>query len=871
MAQTNVDVKVDVKGLGDLNKLNTAFKKTEKAVEGATNDIAKFSKSGQKIKTAANGLEYFTDKAGRARKVTGQFVTTAERAAAGIDRVGNASQRATGKVGGLGQSIRGVVKGLALLQAGRFIFGKTAEIERTTKQLATVTGSLQTAKGILADLQVINKKSPFSFIELADTAKRLSAFGIANKDLVGTTERLGKAAAATGARVNELSLAYGQVAAKGKLQTEELYQFQERGIPLLDELAKGYGKTNAEVQDLISKGRVGFPAVEQAIKNLTTGNGKFAKSFENTADTLDAKLSNAIDSLGRAAAAFGELLKPTVIEALLKAEEILTGITGFLKAIPAPAAKVALQFGAVAAQVFIANKALKLLVGFKAGIAATLAATSGGLTAAGTAAKVANPFLFKSKALLLSLAKIGFITIGVNIIINGLEKLAALEKRFANIAGVSSNDFGQLVGGSALSKQEIDKLVKENRDAVQKKTDELGGIRFPFLTGKDDALKGEILQLEARYAKLRTMRERAIYGTPQDRAAADLKRNGDPFKLGDFVGGNDTKGGGASAGAGAAAKAERERQRALEEAQRLAESQREAYTGINQELDRSIALNSGVNDYIKQGLQNQFEYEDVVKRINTEVAAGRQAELIALAQLKKDQADFNVLKGAATDFGSDMGEFFADKLPEANDELTKTEQLLKSSFEIVSGSLTSGIQGLIDGTKEWGDVLSDIASQLGSMFLNAAFSSLGAGLKIPGFAEGGRPEANRLSIVGERGPELFVPDAPGTVLTNDQAFDAARGAMSGSSPSSSEAFAENTNSISTTNSYMRERSIERENQISGGGASSMVIETQVINSVEYATIDQVQKASAASAKQARAQVFNDMKNKPSRRAMVGLK
>jgi hypothetical protein len=35
---------------------------------------------------------------------------------------------------------------------------------------------------------------------------------------------------------------------------------------------------------------------------------------------------------------------------------------------------------------------------------------------------------------------------------------------------------------------------------------------------------------------------------------------------------------------------------------------------------------------------------------------------------------------------------------------------------------------------------------------------------IPGFAEGGRPEVGQPAIVGENGPELFVPDQPGTVI-----------------------------------------------------------------------------------------------------------
>jgi hypothetical protein len=51
----------------------------------------------------------------------------------------------------------------------------------------------------------------------------------------------------------------------------------------------------------------------------------------------------------------------------------------------------------------------------------------------------------------------------------------------------------------------------------------------------------------------------------------------------------------------------------------------------------------------------------------------------------------------------------------------------------------------------------------------------------------------------------------------------------------------------------------------------MVIETQVINNVEYATVEQMRLSNEASAKKARAQVFSDMKNKPAIRRQVGVK
>jgi hypothetical protein len=35
------------------------------------------------------------------------------------------------------------------------------------------------------------------------------------------------------------------------------------------------------------------------------------------------------------------------------------------------------------------------------------------------------------------------------------------------------------------------------------------------------------------------------------------------------------------------------------------------------------------------------------------------------------------------------------------------------------------------------------------------------------FADGGDPPMGRISVVGERGPELFVPKVPGTIISNE--------------------------------------------------------------------------------------------------------
>ena len=100
--QYAVDIVAKVAGNSVVDKLNRLFKGygccAVEAGKGVDQLTGKLTKSGQQIKKAANGLEYFIDKAGRARKVNGQFVTTAEAAAAGITGLGTASRNAANEL-----------------------------------------------------------------------------------------------------------------------------------------------------------------------------------------------------------------------------------------------------------------------------------------------------------------------------------------------------------------------------------------------------------------------------------------------------------------------------------------------------------------------------------------------------------------------------------------------------------------------------------------------------------------------------------------------------------------------------------------------------------------------------------------------------
>jgi tape measure domain-containing protein len=128
-------------------------------------------------------------------------------------------------------------------------------------------------------------------------------------------------------------------------------------------------------------------------------------------------------------------------------------------------------------------------------------------------------------------------------------------------------------------------------------------------------------------------------------------------------------------------------------------------------------------------------------------------------------------------------------------ELSEEFQSLANT---INNEILSGIEGMIEGTKTLGQVASSMLKQIASQMLQTAimgpqgsggiagmiFGALGIGggstagpggyeiskaaiPKFKTFANGGRPPVGRASLVGERGPELFVPRSSGTIVPNN--------------------------------------------------------------------------------------------------------
>tara|TARA_R100001443_G_scaffold25784_3_gene38820 strand:- start:2553 stop:4550 length:1998 start_codon:yes stop_codon:yes gene_type:complete len=251
---------------------------------------------------------------------------------------GKSAKKAAGDIQGLTGAVKGFVTAAALAGAAKFVFANTAELEKQTRSLQVLTGSLDTAKGIISELQDFGAVTPFTSTELIDTAKRLKAFGVETTKLVDITKRLGDVAGATGADLGGITTAFGQIQAKGKLQTEELLQLQERGVDLAGVLKKEYNLTGEEFSEALQKGQISAEAAEFALKKLTDTGGMYADGAISQSDTLSGKLSTLVDNVQRIAQALGALLAPMLKKIFDLTNNALTQINDLMFAMTNPGA-----------------------------------------------------------------------------------------------------------------------------------------------------------------------------------------------------------------------------------------------------------------------------------------------------------------------------------------------------------------------------------------------------------------------------------------------------------------------------------------------------------------------------------------------------
>ena len=288
----------------DMRKLEVQWNSMSKKVKFDEN--GNLSKSAQKLVDKFRELSIESERYGQSLAKTAGVAKPAIDSTTGALRTQSTVMRQLASVASMYVSVFG------LFRFAKQLRDVTGELEFQRVALGRLIQDEEYGARLFEQIKEAAKQSPFRIQQLVTYTKQLAAYRVEQENLYDTTMRLADISAGLGVKMDRLILAYGQVRAASVLRGQELRQFTEAGIPLVELLAEKFrelgreGTTTADVFKLISARAVPFSMIADIFEDLTDKGGMFYKMQEKQAETLKGKWEKLKDAFDIGLQAAGE-------------------------------------------------------------------------------------------------------------------------------------------------------------------------------------------------------------------------------------------------------------------------------------------------------------------------------------------------------------------------------------------------------------------------------------------------------------------------------------------------------------------------------------------------------------------------------------
>ena len=324
LTELNKALETNKKELADTNKKTKEYEKELDQLKTAEKENGTATKE-QKARMAE--LEKEIDKA---RTRAAQLKTEQIDLKNGLKNTTNELKKQKAGVSGVSdemKKMKTLITGFIAAYGGKklwdLLIGSNAEMEQHTTSLEVMLGSASKASAMIEKMRDFAAKTPLTLENVISGGSLLMSYGVDEDNLIDTMTKLGDLASGNAEKMDRITLAYGQMLAKGKVTGEELMQMTEAGVPLQTALAESIGVTGEEFSKMVSTGKVGIDDLNKAITGLTTGNGKFAGMMEKQSQTMQGMLSTLQDNLSEFMRKMGEGAFGEVKSALQEASDLL--------------------------------------------------------------------------------------------------------------------------------------------------------------------------------------------------------------------------------------------------------------------------------------------------------------------------------------------------------------------------------------------------------------------------------------------------------------------------------------------------------------------------------------------------------------------
>ena len=393
-----------------------------------------------------------------------------------------------------------------------------AQMEDFEANLTTLLGNADDAKDMLADLKEMANTTPFETTDLLDATQTMLGFGLEAKKTKGYLQTLGDISMGNAEKLKSLTRAFSQIGAAGKATMEDINQMIDAGFNPLQIMSEKTGKSMAKLREEVSDGKISFEDIAEAMEDATSEGGRYYKSMEKASQTMNGKMSSALDALNTALGDLTESLLPLATKAIEKITDWANAFTELddkskqtiliMAGIVVAVGPALTAFGKLTSGI---GSVVKLFGTFKTAMDVAKGATTSTSIAVNGLAKVfgaiTNPIALAITGIT---ASIGLITIAVQNMTKDTKEAFTNMGTSASefIAGIDTaeshlDEFNSTLFASSEEQQKLKADMQEVQD----------GITSICKTASDERrnyTQKEITQLDEYFKKLRELKDREI-------------------------------------------------------------------------------------------------------------------------------------------------------------------------------------------------------------------------------------------------------------------------------------------------------------------------------------------------------------------------
>lgn len=289
-------------GIG-FNQLNSV---TGSAIERLRNLALQGRQNSAEFQNLASVVRNANSQIQNANNVVSQAIT-------GSKGFNNSLGLLGGSLGSLGRLAAGAAAGFAAMKLkdyGQYALQTSAAFEQLAISFRVMTGSAQTGQELTDAIVELGAKTPMTAQQLSKAAQLLLSFGESAENIIPDLQLLGDITGGEVNRFNQLSLAFAQVGANGKLMGQDLLQMVNAGFNPLQIISQKTGKSMGELRKEMEEGRISFQMVAQAMKDAASEGGRYFGLMEQQAGSLNGLLSTNADTWEQVAKNIGDMFLP---------------------------------------------------------------------------------------------------------------------------------------------------------------------------------------------------------------------------------------------------------------------------------------------------------------------------------------------------------------------------------------------------------------------------------------------------------------------------------------------------------------------------------------------------------------------------------